>query len=226
MAFESSVTFNLNRPLGFHPPHLTIYKVLSGLVNKHLNNPVLAGIDIMRYTQVASLFSLLLLACCGPSANPPGVPQSLEAQEGVTQLINYPGIKHVSKTGVPVAPEKRDDAANIVQQWLVGAPEIVTQAQINEASGFLHSLTNTVPKKVSRSDGLFLFWVANMTQAQADQASKHSGIASVELNQKVAEARVPRVQSSPPKPRQVVYFETQEMAVTELAAISQPRYAI
>lgn len=158
----------------------------------------------MRYTLLAGLLSLLLLACCGSNAIPHG--------------------------NIHTVTEKRNDSTDTVQQWLVVVDDDATIPQINQAFQFLVSLTDTMPGQILRSDGLFLFWVLDMTEEQRDQALNHPYITIVELNLKlVDDTRVPRVGSSSPKERRggqdTLRYAIQPLAVRELAAISQPRYA-
>lgn len=180
---------------------------------------------IIRYMLVASLFTLMLLACSDSNANPYSEIKTVETyMDEATEVHNHSGIRPATNTDVLMTTEKQDDTT--VHQWLVGTADVVTQAQIQEASKFLQSLTNTVPKQILRSDGLFLFWVVNMTKCQSIQAWDHPAITTVELNLKLVDARVlPR--STPfPKERRDVQYETQQLAVRELVAISQPRYVI
>lgn len=91
---------------------------------------------------------------------------------------------------------KQDGTADFVQEWLIGALEDVSQVQIADASQFLQSLTKTTPQQVLRSDGLFLFWMVNMTESQAEESLKHPVIASVEPDMKLIGARVPPARSN------------------------------
>ena len=156
----------------------------------------------MRFTLFACLFSLFLLACCSANAD--------------------------LKDGILAAVETRDGSAATVQQWLVGVTDDATAPQINEASQFLKSLTGTMPKAISRSDGQFLFWIVDMTEAQRDQALSHPPIDVVELNLKLVHTRVPRPSASSAKERRGVQdpatYKYQPFAPRELCAVSQPKF--
>jgi hypothetical protein len=167
----------------------------------------------MRHTLLACLFSLLLLACCGSSAN----------THGVDLADTTSHFKQVTNPDTLAAPERRDGAEDTVRQWLV-TTNATNEAQIDEVTGFLHSFTNKEPKKYLRSDGIFLFWVADMTEAQKGEVLNHEYVEWVEPNLKFGRARVTPTRSSPKNQRDVQY-ETQYLAPTELASISQPRYA-
>lgn len=73
--------------------------------------------------------------------------------------------------------------ADEVQHWLVVPIEASNEAQVNQTTQFLKSLTGSDPKKhflETRTD--FSFWSAHMTKAQADEAAKNPSIKGVGLN--------------------------------------------
>ncbi|OIW27886.1 hypothetical protein CONLIGDRAFT_453527 [Coniochaeta ligniaria NRRL 30616] len=171
----------------------------------------------MRYTLLADVLSLLLLARCGSSTNPPGV-----LPHGVLQPMEASNTQ-ATETDVPTVPEKRSDAD--VHEYLVGTTrDVWNAAQVNATAQFLQSLTSSRPKEYWRSDGQFLFYRVNMTLDQSVQAERNSAIAVVEYNTKLVEAGVLPVGATSSKGRRDVHYSTQELVVPELAAISQPRY--
>lgn len=168
----------------------------------------------MHSSLLASLVLLLLLACCG---------LSLEADNNqATGHRDHAGVKQVTDDDISALAGKRDDSA--VREWLVGGPEVMTSAQIDDASMFLQSLTRQVPQRKLRSDGQFLFWKVNMTDGVRIQALGHPGISSIDLNLKLVDARVLPAGSPSPKERRNIEYTKQELAPRELAAISQPRF--
>lgn len=168
----------------------------------------------MHSSLLASLVLLLLLACCG---------LSLEADNH--QAIgprDAAGVKQVTGDDISALPGKREDSA--VSERIVGGPEAMTSAQIDDVSKFLQSLTGQVPQRKLRSDGLFLFWKVNMTDGMRAQSLGHPGISSVELNLKLVDARILPAGSPAPKERWNIQYGKRELAPRELAAISQPRF--
>ncbi|KAB5531313.1 hypothetical protein GE09DRAFT_1251915 [Coniochaeta sp. 2T2.1] len=163
----------------------------------------------MRYTLLTSLISLLLLACCGASANPDGLAHS-DTTKDLSEKAWYhvfptPNSDYTATSSFIMATLDTDhldkstdaDDHSIVTSWTVEAnidqdnpigyavcpKEHHQQDKIKAVAAWLKALTGQEPLEHFELDNSLDFWTLDMTLAQADQVAKNPDIEWIEVDE-------------------------------------------
>jgi hypothetical protein len=159
--------------------------------------------------------------------------------ENIIAAIPEDDILLVRENNTTALSGIQHDEPDPVRKWIVVLKEQrPTATQVANVSQFISSVTSTEPSQVWFNDTELIAFKINMTTAQAFEVKTHPDVYAVNYNLQCylteashmpaalrSEVR-PDILNSTAKTPSQVQWEVQLDAVTELRAISQPRYAM